>query len=57
MRGNRYHLLPDRCCMKCKYSKLISGGKLRCTYEDSYYFNSEVAKKDHCPDFKKGGKT
>lgn len=51
MRGNRYHPLPDKCCMKCKYSELMAGGKLKCRNEDSFYFEYDMAKKDHCPDF------
>ena len=57
MRGNRYHPLPERCCMKCKYSKPISSGKLKCCYEDSFYFECIMARSNHCPDFLPDKKT
>lgn len=48
---NKYHPLPDRCCMKCKYGKLLVNSRIRCQHDSSYYFGELMAKKDHCPDF------
>ena len=53
MGGYRGYKLPERCCLFCRFGTVKSGGMVFCTCEDSYYFENYMAKKDHCPDFRK----
>ena len=47
----KYHPLPDKCCMKCIYGKVVTCG-IRCDNEDSLYFQKRLNKRECCPDFR-----
>lgn len=51
MRTNHYQPLPERCCIKCRYGKVLYNEKVKCENDDSLYFNERMHKRDHCPDF------
>lgn len=51
MKGRKYIPLPDECCIKCRYCKPVSSGKLICRHDDSLYFEAEVTRREHCPEF------
>ena len=51
MRTNHYQPLPERCCIKCRYGKVLYREKIRCRNDESLYFNATMGKRDRCPDF------
>lgn len=48
---NRYQPLPERCCMRCRFGKLMYNERIRCQNGRSEYFNERMGKRDQCPAF------